>query len=230
MIARHPAPGRRGYSLIKRKVIFMFFLIKFTNTVFPQTIDFDIMGVYLPVEYIASLERTKHNPASWAFNDEHTSYDLLIVEAYTIKASDRMYDGITNIYLWDMINYHFEYDNAGIFCIDEKNNKYKKISNAVYEFENWQEIVCNYIGKIIMDELIQSGDVILENDLITIPALDNEKFRIQWQAFDSRDRMNLRFESVVDYPHDLFLEIRPNEYIFYGYHYFSTDVVWSKKL
>jgi hypothetical protein len=215
---------------MKKKAFFIFFLMKFIYNVFPQIIDFDIMGVYLPVEYIASLERTKHNPVSWAFNDEHVSYDFLIVDAHTIKVCDRAYDGMADIYVWDIINYHFEYDNFDIFCIGERNNKYKKISTGIYEFENWQKIVCNYIGKIIMDELIQAGDIILENDLIIIPALDNEKFRIRWQAFDPGDRMNLRFESVMDYPHDLSLEIRPNEYVFYGYHYFSTDIVWSKKL
>jgi hypothetical protein len=40
------------------------------NSAFAQTIDFDIVGVYFPVEYIESLESTKHNPVSWALNVE----------------------------------------------------------------------------------------------------------------------------------------------------------------
>jgi hypothetical protein len=42
-----------------------------------------------------------------------------------------------------------------------------------------------------------------------------------------KERKKLGFEGVADNSH-LFLEIRPDEYVFYGYYYFSTDIVWSK--
>ena len=80
-----------------------------------------------------------------------------------------------------------------------------------------------------MDELIKSGEIILEKGLATFPVLDNRTFRIQWQAYDPRSERNLRFENVLYLPNNevLSLEIRHNEYVFYGYHYFSRTIVLS---
>jgi hypothetical protein len=80
-----------------------------------------------------------------------------------------------------------------------------------------------------LDELIKSGDIIFENGLVTFPALDNNIFRVQWQAYDPGERKNLHLEGVTDNK-ILSLEIRSNEYIFYGYTHFSTNIVWSKKI
>lgn len=195
---------------------------------FAQNLDFAITGVYLPVEYIEALERTKHNPLSWAFNTNGGIFphSVYIVDAYTIQAGGR-YDGIFNIYLWDIFKFRFEKTGGDIFLIDHENHRFRKLPGDLYEYEDWQAIIGNFVGKIILDELIKSGDIILNNDLVIFPALDNTIFRIQWQAYDPKGKMNLRLEGVAD-NRILSLEIRQNEYVFYGYHYFSTDIVWSK--
>jgi hypothetical protein len=69
----------------------------------------------------------------------------------------------------------------------------------------------------------------LENDLVSFPALDNKTFRVEWQAFDPRQEKHLSFEDAADYSR-LSLEIRPDEYVFYGYDYFINDIVWSVRV
>jgi hypothetical protein len=212
--------------MMKKNTVLSVILFIAINNAFAENLDFDIAGVYLPVEYIESLEYTKHNPLSWAFNNDDTFlHSVYIVDVYTIQASGR-YDGTVNIYLWDIINFQFEKIDDDIFLIDNENHRFRKLPGDLYEHEDWQEIISNFIGKIILDELIKSGDIILDNSLIIFPALDNNIFRIQWQAYDPRERVNLRLEGVTD-NRILSLEIRQNEYVFYGYHYFSTDIAWS---
>ena len=204
--------------------------------VHPELDYASIVGVYLPVEYITVLERTKHNPRAWAFNDYTDDgllmHDVLIVDFETVTASDRINDGESNISVWEIAHYQFEYVDNEIILIDNKNNRYRKISNDIYDVENWWEVAGNFIGSIILDRLIQSGDIILEKNIVTFPALDNRKYAINVWAI-SEDTINLSFGSIYDYPDDLYLEIREDEYIFYGYDYFpagfTTGVVWSKK-
>jgi hypothetical protein len=191
---------------------------------------YNIVGVYLPVEYIATLERTKHNPQSWAFNEDWTSHDLLIVDFHTITACDRFYDGTTEIYVWEIIKYQFEHDKDEIILIDDNKKRYKKISYDIYDTENYRESACNFIGKTVLDKLIKSGDIILEKDIITFPALNNKRFRIGWQAFDPRQESNLEFENIDDFLDDISLVIKSNEYLFYGYYNSSIQILWSKKL
>ena len=134
-----------------------------------------------------------------------------------------------SIYLWEVFNFRFEKIDDDIFLIDNKNNRYKKIPGDLFEYEYWSDIVANFVGTIVLDELINRGEIILENGLVTFPALDNKTFRIQWQAYDPRVRRNLYLESVLYTPNNeiLALEIRQNEYVFYGYRYSSTNIVWS---
>ena len=60
---------------MKKTAALLVILFALMNNAPAQVMDFDfgfdIMGVYLPVEYIESLECTKHNPMSWAHNREN---------------------------------------------------------------------------------------------------------------------------------------------------------------
>jgi hypothetical protein len=212
--------------MMKKKSFLLIILLISLNNAFAQIIDYDIIGVYLPVDYIETLERTKHNPVSWAHCKENYFNTVYIVDTYSITASGR-YDGEKNIFVWDIFKFKFEYIDGNIFLTDDKNNRFRKIPGELYEFEDWSDIVSNFIGRIILEKLIKSGDIILENDLVTFPSLDNKVFRIQWQAYDPREKRNLHLEGVTNFQENLTLEIRSNEYIFYGYHYFATDIVWS---
>ena len=213
---------------MKKKTVLLVLTLIIANNAFAQVKDidfkFDIIGIYLPVEYIEALELTKHNPMSWAQcqNYYHTVY---VVDINKINALGK-YDGSARIYIGDIINFRFENIDGIIFLTDNEHKKYRKIPGDLYKHEYWAEIINNFVGTIILNDLIQSGQIILEKGLVTFPALDNKVFRISWQAYDPRAKENLRFDGVTEYS-DLSLEIRHNEYVFYGYSYFSRDIVWT---
>jgi hypothetical protein len=209
---------------MKKKSVLLIILFISINNAFAQIIDYDIIGVYLPVEYVETLKRTKHNPTAWAaFDQAKTVY---VVDAHTITVRGR-FDEYYNVYLWDIFKFKFENTNKDTYLIDDEGNRFIKIPGDLYEFEDWSDIISNFIGKIIFDDLIKNDDIILNNDLITLPSLDNKVYRIQWQAYDPEEKRNLHLEGITDYS-TLSLEIRQNEYVFYGYHYFSKEIVWSK--
>jgi hypothetical protein len=78
-------------------------------------------------------------------------------------------------------NYRYEIINDEIIIFKDNGKKYKKISNS---FEYDIPVIDNYIGRIVLKDFILSGEVILENNIITIPALNFGKFRIEtWGDF-----------------------------------------------
>jgi hypothetical protein len=78
-------------------------------------------------------------------------------------------------------NYRYEIINDEIIIFKDNGKKYKKISNS---FDYDIPVINNYIGRIVLRDFILSGEVILDNDIITIPALDFGKFRIEtWGDF-----------------------------------------------
>jgi hypothetical protein len=84
----------------------------------------------------------------------------------------------------ELINYsngieQYQYeigDNNEIVIFKDNGRKYKKISN---NFEHDFSTIDNYIGRIVLEDFIVSGEIILDNNIITIPALDFGKFRIE---------------------------------------------------
>jgi hypothetical protein len=50
--------------MIKKNTVLSIILFIVINNALAQNLDFDIVGVYLPVEYLEYLERTKHNSVS----------------------------------------------------------------------------------------------------------------------------------------------------------------------
>jgi hypothetical protein len=100
--------------MMKIKTVLSILLLAGIHNAFAQSIDYDMAGVYLPVEYIESLERTKHNPASWALAGEGYENTVYIADGYSIHASGR-YDGQGPVYLWDLFNFKFETVDRDVF-------------------------------------------------------------------------------------------------------------------
>ena len=131
-----------------------------------------------------------------------------------------------NIPVWEIMMYKFEYGNDEWIIIDERGNKYKKISDNI---ENWYMIPVDYIAKIVLNELINTGDIIVENGIIIIPSLNNKRFGISLQPFPYTVNANLYL--VDDYGNTFILEIMDNEYIFFRYDRREKNgIIWSKKL
>ena len=64
--------------------------------------------------------------------------------------------------------------NLEIIIQDNHGNFYKKISEKT---SNWQDIISNYIGNIILCDLIKFGIIINENNVL-IPFLNNQIYEI----------------------------------------------------
>jgi hypothetical protein len=110
---------------MKKTMVLFIVFTSIINYVFAQKLNYNIVGVYLPVEYIESLKSTKHNPVSWALTRGNYPNTVYIVDFSTIYASGR-YDGTENIYIWDIFNLQFENINEEMYLIDKYNNRFKK--------------------------------------------------------------------------------------------------------
>ena len=60
---------------------------------------------------------------------------------------------IIGVYLPVEYQFRFETINDDIFLTDHKNNRFKKILGDLYEYEYWSDIISNFIGTIVLDEL-----------------------------------------------------------------------------
>jgi len=207
-------------------LILLFIILNNRHYAYAQDADFDIYGIYLPVEYIETLERTKHNPTAWGVLNKGNPYNFFyIVKSYHIEAHGMGYERGYPLFLSETLKFRFEKTGDDVYLVDHLNNRFKKIPGDLFESENYNAAINNFIGNIILDELIKSGDIILENDLVTFPLLDNKVFRIEWQSFNPRAVMHLVFEEVTD-NQKLSLHIRSNEYTFYrSFTLYSADIV-----
>jgi len=65
---------------MKIKSFFLILLLIILNNAHCDSIqeaDFDIYGIYLPVECIETLGRTKHNPTAWGALNKGNTYNFL---------------------------------------------------------------------------------------------------------------------------------------------------------
>ena len=152
-------------------------------------------GYYLPLDFVESFENTKN----WFFsrkyiNDGHfiefdecvEDYIYIRIDKYGIwvqkpirgdGCSEELIDNRNGIE-----NYRYEKGiNNEIVMFKDNGKKFKKISNTFeYDFTTLD----NYIGRIVLKDFILSGELTLDNNIITIPALDYGKFRIEtWDNF-----------------------------------------------
>jgi hypothetical protein len=140
----------------------------------------------------------------------------------------------------DLKNYQFEIGNNNeIIIINKNGEKYKKISN---DFNYDIPAIDNYLGGIVLHDLINSGDVILDNNIITIPSLDYEKFIIDtWGVLDGFyeyldiNGFSLYLDGFYNRGLFIFMEINDNEYTIFEKVTWNTgqitkEIIWKKKL
>ena len=220
---------------MKRITVSLLLFSGFIHSIFPQISndnDFTDLyyskGVYLPLEYITSLEETKNNFIAMSLNKDRKYHTILVVTTDSIICSNYE-DTWYIIPVWEITECKFEYNNGWVF-IDNNGYKYKKISNNI---ENWYNIVHeNYIANIVFKELIEQGDILIEDGgIITIPSLNNIKLGVTTDAFLYVENANLYL--VDEYGGFYILEIKNNEYIIFYSHYIKKEkgpIMWSKKL
>jgi hypothetical protein len=142
-------------------------------------------GYYLPLNFVEDFENTKDWFSSRKYIQE-SEYIYIRIDKYGIWAREPILGDGFSEELIDNRNgieyFQYEITNNNEIIIFKKNgNKYKKISN---NFENHIPVIDNYIGRIVLRDFILSGELTLDNDIITIPSLDFGKFRIEtWYNF-----------------------------------------------
>ena len=149
-------------------------------------------GYYLPLDFVESFENSRDWFSSRKYIDdkqdiegskciEEMGYIYIRIDQRGIWVQEPIRgDGFTEKlidYRNGIENYKYEIgSNNEIIIFKNGGKKYKKISN---NFEHDFITIDNYIGKTVLKEFIISGEIILENNIITIPALDFGKFRIE---------------------------------------------------
>jgi hypothetical protein len=187
----------RGIMVIMRKMVFIFI---FTNAVllvnaqtvqdnyFSHPIHSKFYGYYLPLDFVNSFEKTKDFLLSKEFIKKYECFYLRIDKngIWVEKQTDAVEDGYHEklIQTQDGLrDYQFEIgNNNDITVINKNGEKYKKISN---DYNYYIPAIDNYLGRIVLHDIINNGDIILDNDIITVPSLDYEKFIIKtWGVTD----------------------------------------------
>jgi hypothetical protein len=170
--------------------IVLFYILLFNNMSFAQIEDLEkkhilnnieehFIGVYLSVEFLITLEETKN----YAIAMNHVSnygfdgfYEIIIVYENHILYGYPYYDGYFLISRFKYPYYNFEYINESeIIITDPNGHKYIRITN---DLVNYSVIVDNIVGSIVLNGLIINNYVLLENNIVTIPSLENKAFKI----------------------------------------------------
>ena len=236
-----------------KKTGFMLFCLLFFNTIlFAQTdedfyivgerdllepIDDRFIGVYIPIEFLAALEKTKHYNEAMRTNSSDSFddfYERILVFRNRIIYWHYFGEGYWSVSKSQFPNYQFEYisDNEAII-IDPNGHKYLKMTN---DPKNHISFMSNYIAKIILNDLIENEDVTIENDIISVVSLDNRKFKIGTFGYVYNDNENLVLRDC-EHREYYSLTIENNVYTIYWIEcniYTSYEevkrIIWEKQL
>jgi hypothetical protein len=168
-------------------------------------IDTKFIGIYLPVNYISSLNTTLNHYISLRLNKNRYYHDILIVHKNKIYSNLEFNDGYA-IRSKEAINYKFLDNENDIKIMDSNNYEYIKISN---EINDYGIIFSNYIGRIIFAKVIFDNRIQFNGDRFSVNN-QNIEFGINLYNFESTP--NLVLVSINEV---LFLEIINNRYIIY---------------
>jgi hypothetical protein len=157
-------------------------------------INKDFMGYYVSVDFIATLEETKnYNLTRELVLNKNDWYKEIYVHIIVDENKMWYYPFYSDLSFYvskdSFGNFIFECINGDKIIIDPNGNKYKKITN---DLENYEIVMNNFIGNIILSDFINTGEIIMENDFIIITPLNNRKLKISsWFYYDD-PAINLR--------------------------------------
>jgi hypothetical protein len=208
---------------------------------FKHPIHSKFYGYYLPFDFVSSFEETKDYLFS---KNSIREYISIRIDKNGIWTQEPIFeDGYHENLIQtvnDLKNYQFEFGNNNeIIIINKNGEKYKKISN---DFNYDIPAIDNYLGRIVLHDLINSGDIILDNNIITIPSLDYEKFIINtWGVLNGFyeylgiNGFSLYLDGFYNRGLFIFMEINDNEYTIFEKVTWNTGqitkkTIWKKKL
>jgi hypothetical protein len=193
-------------------------------------------GYYLPLGFVEAFENSKDWFSSRRYIQE-SEYIYIRININGIWVQEpirgdgfheELIDNRNGIekYFYEIVN-----DNDIIITDTNTGNKYKKISNT---FDSDIPVIENYIGKIVLRDFILTGEIILENNIITIPAFNFGKFRIATWGNNSEYEANLYLYSF-DRSWWVDMDIHGDEIIIYDYERWINDersgkrIYWTNK-
>jgi hypothetical protein len=183
---------------------------------FLKDIDKTFIGYYISVDFIETFEKTKNYYFAMNSNSDYPYLAHIIVRENGIDYYPFYSDAYFEVSEDEYKDYLFEYFSADEIIITEPNGKkYKKMTN-LYDWENYMAIMNNYLGNIVLADIINTGKIHIKNDFIYIPQLNNKRLKIDtWQTYYDKDIDLVLVDYDLEYEWRAFLKIKDNELIIY---------------
>ena len=159
-----------------KKVILSFLVILFVSGfVFAgdydlPDVDFRYIGTYIPVEADNQLNKTKLLYEA-IYTGARVHHDVLFLGKNRCYSDSGFHDGYA-ITKDEFKDFRFVTNSNGIFCIDDKGNSYKKISNTLNERGYGYSEYTNYVLNVIFDFSKDMKNIQIQGDKIIIDGVE----------------------------------------------------------
>ncbi|MDR1174312.1 MAG: hypothetical protein LBK83_02410 [Treponema sp.] len=138
-------------------------------------IDRRFIGYYISLDFVNTLEKTKHYVTARGSVGE---YEYIIIFKDGIRRQRPSEDSYSEVSEEQARNYQFEYTNDREALIaDETGTWYKRITGHT-EYEAANKAVNHYIASVVLGDFLKKGELILEENTLLVPALNNRKFEV----------------------------------------------------
>ena len=114
-----------------------------------KDVDSKYIGTYIPENFDKKLKQTKLLYESMADNSEK-HHDVLFLGKNRCYSELKFHDRYA-IKAVDFENYKFGTDKIGLYCIDERGNVYRKISDSLDKYGYGYEAYESYVLKVLFD-------------------------------------------------------------------------------
>ena len=179
---------------------------------FLKNIDRTFIGYYISMDFIVTFEETKNYSFARDTNYEYPYYAHIIVRENGIECYPFYSDVFYEVSEDNFNKFVFEHISVDEAIITEPNGKKYKRMTTLNGWENYMAVMNNYIGNIVLEDLISDGRIIIENDFFYIPSLDNKRFQIvTWQRYYNEDIRLALLNNDLESERRAHLKIENNE-------------------
>ena len=199
-----------------------------------ENIESDFIGVFLPVEYINSLEYTRSHSLSMHLNNGRY-HDVLAVVETGIYSNAKFHDQYA-IKTSEINLFQFVRNDGETIIIDNNGYSYIKIGNDPNSYHN---IVRTFISEIVLSEILRRTELSLTNGIIIFPfpySIEGENaFIVQLSDMFFEKGFNLLLANINLDRFVLGLIIEDDNYLFYNFvedeiYYIRSEIVFSFNL
>lgn len=163
---------------MKRKTLIFTVLMIFSRFVFADDytlteVEDKFVGTYIPVDVDNQLKKTKlfYDALALGYPIHH---DVLFMGKNKCYSDAGFHDGYA-ITVGEFKNFRFVENAAGYFCLDDKGNSYKKISDKLNERGYGYEDYKNYVLNVLFDFAKDFKNLEIKGDKVII---DNVEYSV----------------------------------------------------